>query len=55
MMMMMIGRGRIENQYDYQMRESDGDSGHWSLGSPGLPRPLLRSESYERALEPEVI
>ena len=36
------------------MRESDGDSGHWSLGSPGLPRPFLRSQSYERALEPEV-
>ena len=36
------------------MRESNGDSGHWSLGSPGLPRPFLRSQSYERALEPEV-
>ena len=65
-----------------QVRESDGDSGHWSLGSPSpatprpptnphqgpdvpprspktsqapsSPRPFLRSESYERALEPEV-
>ena len=33
--------------------ESDGDSGHWSLGSPAPPRPFLRSKSYEKALEPE--
>ena len=68
------------NWWRVQVRESDGDSGHWSLGSPATPRPptnphqssdipprspktsqasssprpFLRSESYERALEPEV-
>ena len=32
-------------------QESDGDSGHWSLGSPGPGR--QRSDSYEKALEPD--